>query len=107
MTRMRTHLRRAMRLLAVVAVLLLGAARADGTVSVGACCLVGGQCQSLTEFDCSEQGGSFAGADTSCAMIECRAPAVGAPALSLLGLVAALGALAALALYRLLPARRR
>jgi hypothetical protein len=94
----------------LVGVLLLigpGAPTADATVSVGACCLPNGQCLSVTEFDCDGQGGDFIGPSTSCVMIECPSPAaVQAPALSILGIVAAVGALAGLALYRLVLRRR-
>lgn len=92
----------------VVGALLLasGAPPARATVSVGACCLANGQCLSVTQFDCDAQNGDFIGPDTSCLMIDCPSSAVGAPVLSILGLVAAIGALIGLGLYRLLPRRR-
>ena len=91
----------------VVAALLLGGGvpAAQATVSVGACCLANGQCQSVTQFDCDALNGDFIGVDTSCVMIECPSLTVGAPVLSIVGLVAGLGALVGLGLYRLLPRR--
>lgn len=83
-----------------------GLATAGATASVGACCLAGGQCQSLTEFDCDGQGGSFFGVNTSCTAVNCASLPAAAPALSILGLVAAVGALAALGLHRLVLRRR-
>ena len=84
-----------------------GAPAANATVSVGACCLPNGQCLSVTQFDCDGQGGDFIGPSTSCVMIECPPPAaVEAPALSVLGVVAAVGALIGLGVYRLLLRRR-
>lgn len=67
----------------------------------GACCLPDGQCQSVTEFDCDGLGGNFAGAETSCAVVECAAP-LGVPLLSIAGVVVAVGALAGLGMSRLL-----
>jgi hypothetical protein len=87
---------------ALVAALVLGSPlAANATASVGACCFQSGACEDVSEFDCSEADGSFAGDGTSCGVIQCRGPAVGAPAMSLLGLVGALGALAGLAVHRL------
>jgi len=87
---------------ALAAALVLGGPRAaNATASVGACCFQSGACENVSEFDCSEADGSFAGDGTSCGVIQCRGPAVGAPAMSLLGLVGALGALAGLAVHRL------
>ncbi len=92
----------------VGAMLLIGpglsATRAT-TTPVGACCLANGQCVSVNEFDCDGQGGNFIGSSTSCVMIECPTLSVGAPVLSIFGLVAAVGALGALALYRLVIRR--
>ena len=92
----------------LVALLLLGPglATAGATASVGACCLAQGQCASLSEFDCDGQGGTFFGVNTSCTAINCASLPASAPALSVLGLVAAVGALAALALHRLVLRRR-
>jgi hypothetical protein len=91
-------------LILLATVLLVGASvrAASATAGpVGACCLANGQCQSLNQFDCDAANGDFIGPDTSCVMIECPPPAaVGAPVLSILGLVAAVGALVGLALYR-------
>jgi hypothetical protein len=75
------------------------------TSPVGACCLANGQCLSVNEFDCEGQGGNFIGSSTSCVMIDCPTLSVGAPVLSIFGMVAAVGALAALALYRLVLRR--
>ena len=72
---------------------------------MGACCLANGQCLSLVAFDCDAQGGDFIGPDTSCVMIECPTATVGAPLLSLFGVVAAVGALAGLGVYRLVIRR--
>jgi len=72
---------------------------------VGACCLANGQCLSVNQFDCDGQGGDFIGPDTSCVMIDCPTAAAKAPVLSILGLVAAVGALTALGLYRLVGRR--
>jgi hypothetical protein len=95
--------------LTLVGVLLLGGLgvpSAHATASpVGACCLASGQCQSLNQFDCDSQNGDFIGPDTSCLMIDCPAAAAKAPVLSILGLVAAVGALTALGLYRLVGRR--
>ena len=66
----------------------------------GACCFPNGSCQDLLESVCDGQSGEFIGFETSCATIDCAAP-VGAPMLSILGLVSAVGALGALGLWRL------
>jgi hypothetical protein len=95
-------------LIIVGALLLIGlrVPTAHATASpVGACCLANGQCQSLNQFDCDGQNGDFIGPDTSCLMIDCPTAAAKAPALSILGLVAAVGALTALGLYRLVGRR--
>jgi hypothetical protein len=57
-------------------------------------------------FSCEQQNGDFIGNQTSCQAIDCAAP-VAAPMLSIVGLVAALGALGGLGVYRLAIARRR
>ena len=92
----------------LVALLLVGPglATAGATASVGACCLSQGQCESLSEFDCDGQGGTFFGVNTSCTAVNCASLPASAPALSILGLVAAVGALAALGLHRLVLRRR-
>lgn len=92
-------------LLGAVALLGAGTGAAHATVSLGACCLPAGQCQSLTQFDCELQSGEFFGLDSSCTMVNCATEPVGAPLLSVFGAVAALGALAGLGAYRLLPRR--
>jgi hypothetical protein len=93
----------------VGAMLLTGAglSAAHATASpVGACCLPTGQCVAVNEFDCDGQGGNFIGMNTSCVMIECPAASVQAPVLSILGLVAAVGALIGVALSYLGAQRR-
>lgn len=92
----------------LVALLLVGPglATAGATASVGACCLSQSQCESLSEFDCDGQGGTFFGVNTSCTAVNCASLPASAPALSILGLVAAVGALAALGLHRLVLRRR-
>lgn len=72
---------------------------------VGACCLADGGCEELTALQCDGPGQSFVGEGTSCSTTNCAAP-VEAPALSILGLVAATGALAALGVGRLVARRR-
>ena len=90
---------------ALVATLLL-APVAQAFAPVGACCLPGGACESLIEITCLEQNGTFVGVDTSCLMVTCQ-QSVGVPMLSILGLVAAVGALAGVGIYRLLTRRYR
>jgi hypothetical protein len=70
----------------------------------GACCLANGSCEELQGSQCAGAGGTFIGEDTSCLMIDCAAP-VAAPALSILGIVAAVGALTALGIRRLIVGR--
>lgn len=82
-----------------------GAPAARAAAPVGACCLPNGQCLSEIEFVCDGQGGDFIGPDTSCVMIECPVAAVSAPLLSLFGVVAAVGALGGLGVYRLMLRR--
>ena len=100
--------RRYMALGGLVALLLVGPglATAGATASVGACCLSQSQCASLSEFDCDGQGGTFFGVNTSCAAVNCASLPASVPTLSILGLVAAVGALAALGLHRLVLRRR-
>jgi hypothetical protein len=88
----------------VVTLASLSVARA--TAPLGACCLTNGACVDLVSFQCDGQGGEFIGGGTSCATVRCDAP-VAAPLLSILGMVAAVGALAGLGVYRLLIGRRR
>jgi hypothetical protein len=71
----------------------------------GACCLASGSCEELQAGQCAGEGGTFIGEDTSCLMIECAAP-LAAPALSIFGIVAAVGALTALGIRRLIVGRR-
>jgi len=73
---------------------------------LGACCLQGRSCEDLTELQCDDSNGTFIGAGTSCATADCQAQ-VGAPLLSIFGLVAAAGALGGLGVYRLLFRPRR
>ncbi len=42
-------------------------------VIVGGCCLAGAACSVLTEEDCAASGGSWQGADTTCASCPCQA----------------------------------
>ena len=56
-------------------------------------------------MQCAGSGESFIGEGTSCATINCAAP-VAAPVLSIFGMVAAAGALAALGIGRLFTRRR-
>src|SRR5512146_1472075 len=72
---------------------------------LGACCLENGGCADLISFQCLEQGGSFIGDGTACATVNCAA-SVAAPLLSIAGVVAAIGALGGLGVYRLLIGRR-
>lgn len=93
-------------LLGAMALIGPGLSAAGATTSPpGACCLPDGQCQSVTEFDCDGLGGNFAGADTSCAAVECAAP-LGVPLLSIAGVIAAVGTLAGVGLSRLLRRQR-
>ncbi|MBX3024113.1 hypothetical protein KF840_04305 [bacterium] len=84
--------------------LVMGGAPARANLPLGACCFANGTCQDLMVTQCDGLSGDFIGEGTSCQQIDCAAP-VAAPVLSIAGLVAACGALAALALYRL--GRRR
>ena len=88
----------------VMILALLSVARA--AAPLGACCLANGACVDLVAFQCDGQGGEFIGNGTSCATVRCDAP-VAAPLLSIFGLVAAVGALGGLGVYRLLIGRRR
>src|SRR6476659_7130247 len=72
---------------------------------LGACCFANGSCENLQAVQCVGPGESFIGEGTSCATINCAAPAT-APVLSIFGLVAAAGALAALGIGRLFTRRR-
>src|SRR4051812_26740929 len=87
---------------ALVAVLLVGAARvpaAHATAPLGACCVHGGGCQDVIELQCASINGDFIGAGTSCATADCLAQ-VGAPLLSIFGLIVAAGGLGGLGVYR-------
>lgn len=91
--------------LAVTLVLTAGAP-AFANLPLGACCFANGSCEDLQAGQCSGQGQTFIGEGTSCASVDCAAP-LAAPALSIFGAVAALGALTALSLWRLTGGRRR
>jgi hypothetical protein len=72
---------------------------------LGACCFANGSCQDLMVTQCDFQNADFIGAGTSCRDVDCAAP-MAVPVLSIAGLIAALGGLAALGLYRLTIGRR-
>ncbi len=93
---------------AALAALLLGVPvrSAFAVTPSGACCFATGACQDLLETQCETQNGDFIGGGTTCQAIDCSAP-VAAPMLSIAGLVAALGALGGLGVYRLTIGRRR
>jgi hypothetical protein len=71
----------------------------------GACCIAGGGCEDVTLMQCDTLDGSYIGDGTACQEIDCGAP-VAAPMLSIAGLIAALGALGGLGVYRLTIGRR-
>jgi hypothetical protein len=71
---------------------------------LGACCMANGSCENLQAVQCVGPGESFIGEGTSCATINCAAP-VAVPVLSIFGMVAAAGALAALGIGRLFTRR--
>jgi hypothetical protein len=73
---------------------------AHGAALLGACCERGGGCQELIEIQCEDIHGDFVGFGVSCASADCAAP-VGAPLLSIFGLVAAAGALGGFGVHRL------
>ena len=89
-----------------LAVTVASPSAARATAPVGACCLATTACVEVVGFQCDQQGGEFIGDGTSCATVRCAAP-LAAPVLSILGSVAAIGALAGLGVYRLLRGRRR
>jgi hypothetical protein len=92
-----------------IGALLLGlllAAPALANLPTGACCFADGACADLMVTQCAAQNGEFIGEGTSCQTTDCAAP-VAAPLLSIAGLVAALGALGGLGVYRLTIGRRR
>lgn len=91
-----------------LATLLAGplASAVHAAAPVGACCAPSGSCSETTVFQCEDVGGTYIGDDTSCLMIECERP-LAAPALSIFGAVAAVGALAALGMRRLMVGRRK
>jgi hypothetical protein len=105
---MRNPMRRiaAMTSAAVLCLFLAGVPAALANLPLGACCLANGSCQNLMVTQCDGLNGEFIGEGTSCQQIDCAAP-VAAPLLSIGGLVAALGALTALGLYRLAVRRSR
>ncbi len=85
---------------------LLLATPALANLPTGACCFATGACLDLMVTQCDSQDGEFIGEGTSCQAIDCAAP-VAAPMLSIAGLMAALGALGGLGVYRLTIGRRR
>ena len=86
--------------------LCIGVVPARAVAPTGACCLPAGTCQDILEFTCDGEGGEFLGGGTTCANVDCRAPTA-APLLSFFGLIAVLGALGGLGIYRLVYQRRR
>lgn len=102
---MRTSMTRLATAAAVVWLLLAAAPAAFANLPLGACCLANGSCQDLMMTQCDGLNGEFIGEGTACQQIDCGAP-VAAPLLSIGGLVAALGALTALGVYRLAVRRR-
>ncbi len=103
---MRTMLHMPARLLGVstLVALLMAIAplpAAQAVEPLGACCVQHGGCQNLPEIQCADINGDFIGFGTTCATAECSAQ-VGAPLLSIFGLIAAAGALGGFGMYRLL-----
>lgn len=92
---------------AALLALLFSAGRPASAFSpVGACCLPNGSCEDTSEFGCDKLGGEFVDAATTCAMVNCAAP-VAAPLVSIFGLVAVVGAMGGLGVYRLVFGRSR
>jgi len=89
-----------------VALVLTAGSPAFANLPLGACCFANGTCQDLQAPQCAGAGQTFIGEGTSCDVVDCAAP-LAAPALSIFGAVAALGALTALGLWRLAVGRRR
>jgi len=88
----------------LIAILILPPALSSVALAepaTGACCLVGGVCEDLMSFTCEEQGGTFLGQGTDCSETACER-SLAAPMFSIFGLVAAVGMLGGLGLYRLL-----
>jgi hypothetical protein len=71
----------------------------------GACCGTEGSCTDTTQFTCEAEGGSFIGEGTECATVNCGAR-IGAPVLSIFGIVAMIGALGGWGVFRLFQRRR-
>ena len=94
-----------MAMAALLVALLANAPAALANLPLGACCFPNGSCQDLMVTQCDDQSGEFIGEGTSCQQVDCAAP-LAVPMLSITGLVAAFGALAALGLYRLTVGRR-
>lgn len=86
----------------LAAPLAVSSARAN--LPLGACFFANGSCQDLDSLACEALGETFIGEGTSCSTIDCSAP-LAVPMLSIFGLVAAIGALAALGARRLLMRR--
>lgn len=105
---MRTHLRArgsGFWMLAVLAVTLALAPAAHAGIPTGACCFANGSCQDQTAEQCEARNADFIGEATSCDHVSCAAP-LAAPMLSIVGVVALLGALAGFGVYRLTFGRR-
>lgn len=77
-----------------------------GEAATGACCQPSGACEDLLGSTCESTGGTFIGEGTSCSEISCDA-SFAAPLLSIVGLVAAVGLLGGVGLYRLVFRSRR
>lgn len=92
-------------ILLITALTCLWAASASAVAIFGACCQPNGVCEEQTVDACAAGGGEYIGDGTSCVDIACERP-VTAPMLSLAGLVAGLGALGGLGVYRLTLGRR-
>jgi len=81
--------------------------RVWAAAETGACCFPTGSCQDdLFAFQCDDAGGNFAGASTSCSMVDCQR-SIAAPLFSMAGLVSAIGVAAAFGIRGALARFRR
>lgn len=94
-------------MLGVVALLAIaGAGRAGAVAPSGACCTPSGGCQSVAPDICERDlSGIYVGDGVLCENIQCDAR-VAAPLLSIFGIVATVGALGGLGVFRLLRRKR-